>query len=148
MDFLTKELVDTFVYSDFGKDREDSTEVKINGRTYIKFGTRTATCVVANLYKLCTPSDNSLKYVALIGISRQHPCDVKITKNEGLETANVNANISPIANIQFDHKVNWYEIKPILEGIAMAQTKRFVKTRQEIIAEGKEADLQNQKYNR
>ena len=117
MDFLTKELVATYDYTDFNVDRRDSTEVISYGRTYLKLGTRTATCVVANLYKLCTPSDNSFNYVAFIGISRQHPCDVKITKEEGLEKAQVNARISPIATIQFDHKVAYHEIKPILEGI-------------------------------
>ena len=148
MDFLTKELVATYDYTDFNVDRRDSTEVISYGRTYLKLGTRTATCVVANLYKLCTPSDNSFNYVALIGISRQHPCDVKITKEEGLEKAQINARISPIATIQFDHKVSYHEIKPILEGILYSQTKRFVNTRQEIIANGGADDLVNQKYKR
>ena len=148
MDFLTKELLATYDYTDCNLDRRDSTEVISYGRTYLKLGTRTATCVVANLYKLCTPSDNSFNYVAFIGISRQHPCDVKITKEEGLEKAQVNARISPIATINFDHKVSYYEIKPILEGILNSQAKRFVKTRQEIIASGGANDLVNKKYKR
>ncbi|MBO5003879.1 MAG: hypothetical protein J6D03_01175 [Clostridia bacterium] len=148
MDFLAKELVNTFVYTDFGKDREYATEVTINGRTYIKTGTYTATRVVADLYKLCTPSDNILKYVALVGISRQHPNDTKIKKEQGIEKAHENAMISPIATIKFDHKVSWYEIKPILEGILYSQNKSFIKTKQEIIASGKAKELAEQKYTR
>lgn len=148
MNFLDKEFVHSFFISDYNADREDQKEVRINGRRYIKFGTRTAICVVANLYKLTTPSNNQFRYVALLGLSRQHPCDSKINKEQGIEIAAENANTNPVGMLYFDHEVTYYEIKDIMMSYANTFEKQFVKTHAELVAEGKTDDLKSKKYMR
>lgn len=148
MNFFRKELVDTFFYTDLNQNREDSKEVVINGRTYIKLGTRTATTVVANLYKVWDPSVKFYKYVALVGVTRQHPCDVKVDKEKGIELANEAANINPSMTITFDHKITYHEFKNFALSYISSLEPKFIKTRQEIVAEGGEEDLKNKKYSR
>jgi hypothetical protein len=148
MNFLTKELVDSFVYSNIGSDREDSKSVVIKGRTYIKLGTVTATTIVANVYKVYDSSVKPNKYVALFGVARQHPCDVKVSREQGTEVAATNAQSHPIMQIEFDHQPNYFDLKPFMEAYINSLEVVFVKTKQELIAEGKEKELKAGKYNR
>lgn len=148
MNYLRKELVDSFVFSDANTNRELSKEVVINGRPYTKYGTRTATTIVANLYKVWDPSVEQNKYVAIFGSARQHPCDVKINKEEGIEVANTNANANPCMNVVFENKPTVDALANFADAYIASIEPKFIKTRQEMIAEGKSEQLTNKVYNR
>ena len=148
MDFLRKDFVDSYFYTDFNKNREYSKEVVINGRKHLKFGTYTATTIVANIYKVYDPSVESYKYVALFGISRQHPCDVKVTKEEGIELANIAAHSKPFMTCQFEEKPNYHTFKYMADIYLHSMPKQFIKTKQEIIANGDEEKLLWKQYRR
>ena len=94
-DFLTKELVNTFSYTTASQNRNVSTDVSINGRTYTKYGTLQAVTFVGNLYKI-----NEYKNVLVIGMSRQHPNEFNVNKEEGYERAALNTLDDPIMMIE------------------------------------------------
>ena len=148
MDFLRKELVDSFFFTDYNRNREYSKKVVINGRTYVKFGTHTATTIVANVYKVYDPSVESYKYVALFGISRQHPCDVKVTKEEGIELANIAADTNPFMTCQFDEAPSYHTFKYMADIYICSMKKQLIKTKEEIIANGDEEKLLFKQYRR
>ena len=131
-DFLTKNLVRTFDWNDLGKNRSISEEVCINGRKYLKTGVATATTVVGNLYLVYDRSVKHNKYVLLVGIARQHPNDLHIKRNEGIEIANLKSLDTPVMQIEFDHEVTWDEFKQLAEWYVEYQTPRFLKTSEEI----------------
>ena len=131
-DFLTKNLVRTFDWNDLGQNRSISEEVCINGRKYLKTGVTTATTVVGNLYLVYDQSVKRNKYVLLVGIARQHPNDLQVKRNEGIEIANLKSLDTPVMQIEFDHEITWYEFKELAEWYVEYQTPRFLKTREEI----------------
>ena len=131
-DFLTKNLVRTFDWDNLGRDYSISEEVCINGRKYLKTGVTTATTVVGNLYLVYDQSVKHNKYVLLVGIARQHPNDLRIKRNEGIEIANLKSLDTPVMQIEFDHEITWYEFKELAEWYVEYQTPRFLKTREEI----------------
>lgn len=131
-DFLTKKLIRTFDWNDLGYDRSISEEVCINGRKYLKTGVSTSTTVVGNLYLVYDQSVKRDKYVLLVGIARQHPNDLQVTRNEGIEIANLKSLDTPVMQIEFDHAVTWDEFKELAEWYVLYQTPRFLKTSEEI----------------
>lgn len=147
-EYSDKTLVSTFVSSDLNTDRSDSKVVKFNGREYIALGTRAATTVVGILYKVHEPSDNHLRYVLLVGVARQHPCDVKISLEEGVDIATQNALISPVMTMRLEDKINEQQFIDIANVYANTMKIRLVKTKAEMIFEGREEDLYNKKYSR
>lgn len=130
--FLGKELVRTFVYTTATQDREAYTDVVINGRKYTKYGTLQAVTFVGNLYKV----DD--KHVLFVGLSRQHPCDTKVNKRLGYEIASENALDDPFMIIEVNNKFNKHMFNDFVEGYMDNMMElQFVKTRQEIMLEGK-----------
>ena len=131
-DFLTKNLVRTFDWNDLSQNRSISEEVCINGRKYLKTGVTTATTVVGNLYLVYDQSVKHNKYVLLVGIARQHPNDLQVKRNEGIEIANLKSLDTPVMQIEFDHEVTWDEFEELAEWYVEYQTPRFLKTSEEI----------------
>ena len=101
LDWLSKELLETYCFSNIDEDRTRSKEVIINGRSYIKYGVECATTVVALKYKVFDPSINRHKFVILYGIARQNPGDLIITAEEGKEIAMENALINPVMKVEY-----------------------------------------------
>lgn len=148
--FGFKELVNTFEYTTATQNRDVCTEVSINGRKYDKYGTLQAVAFVGNLYKVGIEGEGywprekgpiktnkNNKYVLFVGMSKQHPCDTKINKQLGYEIAMVNAMESPIMVIEIQGKFTYRRFKNIVENYLANMNLEFIKTRQEIIAEGK-----------
>ena len=131
-DFLTKNLIRTFDWSDLGYDRSISGEVCINGRKYIKTGVSTSTTIVGNLYLVYDQSVKRNKYVLLVGIARQHPNDLRVKRNEGIEIANLKSLDAPVMQIEFDHEVTWDEFEELAEWYVAYQTPKFLKTSEEL----------------
>lgn len=147
--FLFKEKINTFVYTTATQNRDVYTDVSINGRRYRKYGTLQAVAFVGNLYKVGVPSEGYLKdggpvqnrnekYVLVIGMSKQHPYDTKVNKEIGYEIATENMLTDPIMIIEVQGKFNYYRFKDIVEMYLDTMRLEFIKTKQEILAEGKD----------
>ena len=149
-DFLFKERVNTFGYTTATQDREAYTDVSINGRRYTKYGTLQAVTFVGNLYKTNVRGEGywpkeqgpiqtskNEKYLLVIGMSKQHPYDTKVNKETGYEVAAENAINNPIIMIEVQGKFNYYRFKDIVEMYLSTMNLEFIKTKQEILAEGK-----------
>lgn len=131
---LNKELVRSFDWSDYGQNRSIEKRVKINGRTYYKQGTYTATSIVGDLYKVYDQSDEQFNYLLLIGVARQHPNDEKISFAEGIERAALNAKMNPNMIFKFAHKVNWDFFREIAENYVYNYLpKELIRTKEEIL---------------
>ena len=131
-DFLTKTLVRSFDWNDMKEDRSMYEQVCINGRDYIKMGVATSTTVVGNLYLVEDQSVKQNKYVLLVGIARQHPCELNVRRSEGVEIANIKALNSPVMQIEFDHEVTWDEFKELADWYVAWQTPKMLKTNEEL----------------
>ena len=131
-DFLTKTLVRSFDWNDMKEDRSMYEQVCINGRDYIKMGVATSTTVVGNLYLVEDQSVKQNKYVLLVGIARQHPCELNARRSEGIEIANLKALNSPVMQIEFDHEVTWDEFKELADWYVAWQTPKMLKTNEEL----------------
>lgn len=147
MDFLTKELVDTFTFSTINVDRSGAYDVNINGRTYTKYGTYQAVTLVGNLYKVFDPSTNNYKKVLLVGMSKQHPCDTKISKETAYEIANENAQINPVITMQVGEFFKNYDFRNFCRDYVMTLKLSFVKTRSEIMNEEYERVFKDEMVN-
>ena len=152
--FLFKELVNTFSYTTATQDREVYADVSINGRRYRKYGTLQAVTFVGNLYKVgiqskgylnlkegenvsLKPLKNEEKYVLMLGMSKQHPYDTKVNKELGYEIATENMLTDPVIMIEVQGKFNKRRFVNIVESYLDTMKLEFIKTKHEIIAEGK-----------
>ena len=152
--FLFKELVNTFSYTTATQDREAYADVSINGRRYRKYGTLQAVTFVGNLYKVgiqskgylnlkegenvsLKPLKNEEKYVLMLGMSKQHPYDTKVNKELGYELANDNAFNNPCMIIEVHGKFNKRRFVDLIENYLDTMKFEFIKTKGEIIADGK-----------
>lgn len=132
MDFLTKELIGVYSYTNMNEDRTDVKRVVIAGRTWLKTGTATATTVVSLLYKSYNPSVKRNEYVVLMGVARQNPGDVVLDKEHGYEVAMENALMSPVAIYNFEHEIDKDFIDSIMKNYVISLPVKFIKTRQEL----------------
>lgn len=132
MDFLTKELIGVYSYTNMNEDRTDVKRVVIKGRTWLKTGTATATTVVSLLYKSYNPSVKRNEYVVLMGVARQNPGDVVLDKEHGYEVAMENALMSPVAIYNFEHEIDKDFIDSMMKNYVMSLPVKFIKTRQEL----------------
>ena len=149
--FLFKELVNTFAYTTATQNRDVYTDVSINGRRYKKYGTLQAVTFVGNLYKVgCSgegywpkeqgpiQTSKNEKYVLVIGMSKQHPYDTKVNKELGYEIAHENSLDNPCMVIEVQGKFTKRRFVDLVEYYISTMKLEFIKTRGEIIAEGKD----------
>jgi hypothetical protein len=149
--FLFKEKVNTFVYTTATQNRDVYTDVSINGRRYRKYGTLQAVTFVGNLYKVgCSgegywpkedgpiQTSKNEKYVLVIGMSKQHPYDTKVNKELGYEIAQTNMLNDPCMVIEVQGKFTKRRFVDLIEYYISTMKLEFIKTRGEIIAEGKD----------
>lgn len=137
--FLSKELVNTFAYTTATKNRDAYTNVCINGRNYIKLGTLQAVTIVGNLYKI--NNNGNIEYVLLAGMSKQHPCDSKVNKEMGYELANENANTDPFLIMKVSRNFTKTAFANMMTTYIDSMKLEFVKTTQEILAEGIDKEI-------
>ena len=144
MDFLGKNLVDTFYYTDMFNYREGAKEMRVNGRTYHRTGTYQAVTMVGNLYEYYDPIVERHKRMVMIGIAKQHPRDLSITKTEGIEKANENAYASPCIVMEVDECFGQDNFSCLCEAyIHFAVKRSFVYTLEELRNKSLEEDGRN-----
>lgn len=133
MDFLGKNLLDTFYYTDMFMNREGVKEMKVNGRTYARLGTYQAVTMVGNLYEYYDPIVEHHKKMVMVGIAKQHPCDLSITKEEGFEAANERAFVDPCLVMEVDDCFGKEQFMMMCEAYSQFAIRRaFVYTPAEI----------------
>ena len=137
LDFLRKKFIKQYVYSNIDSDRQCVKSVRINGRLYDKYGVDCATTFVALVYKVPVYGVKQFKYTILVGIARQNPCDNVLDKNIGIEIATENALADPIMSVIYSSEVDENVIYNLISSYSDGLPIQFVKTRQEIINEGK-----------
>lgn len=96
LDFLRKDLIETFYYTNMFEDR--STEIKevVNGREVVIKGQACATTLIGLLYHVYDPSVKSYKYILHIGVAHQNPADKYPDVDEEYEKAYENALAKPV----------------------------------------------------
>lgn len=138
MDFLTKDLVKSFSFSTANNWGTYEKRMVVNGRTYYKMGQYQAVTMVGNLYKCFDPNVESFKYMLMVGVAKQHPRDLKITKQEGLEVANEKAYACPSIVMEVSSDFTKEQFQMFAEcyiDFAMRKHLEFVKTPKEIANE-------------
>lgn len=130
-DFLGKELVCSYDYSDFNESRNHTTQEIINGRVWLKTGKYTSTAFVGDVYKLDVSSDEPFKFILLIGLSRQHPNERQASRKEGVEVAAVNAKFTPFASMRFMNVPTYDDFRTICETYLKTIPYQFVRTKEE-----------------
>lgn len=143
IDWLMKTLVNSYSYSNINDDRKCKKSVRINGRLYDKYGVDCATTIVALVYKVYSPSINNINYVVSFGIARQNPCDNILDKETGEEIATENAMFNPIMVTKYNDMPEEYTIDMLMRSYISGLPIQFVKTRQEILEEGKDLSQYN-----
>lgn len=131
MDYLSKELVGSYDWSDFNEERSATCPEIIKGRTYIKTGKYCSTAFVGDVYDMHLPSDEQFKYIMFIGMSRQHPNEHTASRTEGIEVASINAKMEPVATIKFITYPTYQQFKNIVEGYLASIPTQFIRTREE-----------------
>ena len=138
MDFLGKELVGTFYYTDMDHNREGAKNVVIDGRCYYKCGTYQAVTMVGNLYEYYDPIVEHHRKMLMVEIAKQHPCDLTIDKNTGYEIANENAHVNPCIVMDVDNSFGKDEFIMFCDAYSSwAIDKKFVKTGKKIHSQKK-----------
>ena len=132
MNILTKETLKTYSYTTANGNREGSMIVRINGRDYVKFGTFQAVTLVGDLCEVYDADVKRLKTVLFVGVSRQHPRDIKIDKELAYETAHLNALFNPQMVIEVGECFTQYNFREFAKNYVDTLKLQFVKTTQEI----------------
>ena len=143
MDFVQKELVGIYYYTNIDENRDGVKSVRINGREYLKFGTVVATTAVALQYKVFNPSVKHSEYITLIGVARQNPGDITLDKELGYEMAIENALINPVMNVKYSNEKDENTINNLMKAYVAGLPESFIKTRKEIEANGNDVSRFN-----
>ena len=130
-DFLSKELIGSYDWSDFNKNRNHITRENIEGRVWFKTGKYTSTAFVGDVYKLDVSSDEPFKFVMLVGMSRQHPNERKATKKDGIDVAAINAKLEPFMVTKYVNVPTYKDFAQICESYINNLPFQFVRTREE-----------------
>lgn len=132
-EMLTKELVNEYYFSDIHTDRRDGTDVVIDGRQYTKWGTKTATTIVGNLYKIGRSVEPD-KYLLLCGVARQsETTGFGITEEAAAELAAINAQINPKIMMEFDSIIDDDIFQNICFIFVEGNKKKLLKTEEEML---------------
>ena len=131
IDYLSKELIRSYEWSDFNEERRHHTNEIINGRTYIKTGRYCATSFVGEVFKIDSSSDEPFKYVMLIGMARQHPNEHNASRKAGIEIAAENAFTNPVMEFKMIALPHYEDFVKIVEAYFMTIPYQYVRTRAE-----------------
>lgn len=131
MDFLNKSLVKSFHMTFCGE--EGTKQTRINGRVFYKCGIYQSVTLVGNLYEYYDPIVEHHKKILMVGVAKQHPCDLTINKKQGIEIANENAHVNPAIVIQVKDNFKFEDFEMLSSAfMASCINREFVKTNKEI----------------
>ena len=133
IDYSTKTIEKVYSYSNVNDETRRGSQLQlINGRRYLKFGLYQTVTLVGVLYKVYDPSVKLFKHVLHVGVSKQHPSDIVVSKQLGMEIAHENALINPVCIMEVGsnwHRYHFVEFaKLYIDGLDL----QFVKTSEEL----------------
>lgn len=143
IDWLTKELINEWYWTNVDEDRSCVKSERINGRLYDKYGVNCATTAICFEYKVFDPSVNLYKYAILIGFARQNPGDVNLNMNEGYEIASENALMNPSIMLVNNIEASEDFIYSIIEAYVSSLPVKFIKTKSELLNKNENLNIYN-----
>lgn len=107
------------------------TEVKSQGRTFIKTGKFCVQTMVGNIYKAEDERTKQTRYILQIGISKQNPADLIHDKKVAIEFGQEQAMTEPVMTILLDHQPGFYEFREYARTYLVCNKQKFVMTAEE-----------------
>lgn len=132
MSILSKKLIDTFSFSTINTDRRGEMLVRIYGRNFIKLGIYQAVTLVGDLYEVYDPDVKHDRRLLLVGVSKQHPRDIKADKELAYELAHERAFTDPQIIMEVGPNFCSHDFRHLAHTYVDSLDLKFVKTREEI----------------
>ena len=132
LDFLRKDLVETFYFTNVNDDRTYANREIVNGREVYVSGQACATTLIGLLYRVYDPSVESYKYILHVGVANQGNADAVVDVDEEYEEAYINALMNPQIQYVIGDDYTSFDWKVFSLAILATQPKRFVLTDEEV----------------
>lgn len=131
LDFLRKDLVETFYFTNADDSRTYVNREIVNGREVDVRGQVCATTLIGLLYRVYDPSVKSYKYVLHVGVANQDSADAVVDTEEEYEKAYANALMNPQIQYMIGDDYTLFDWKVFSLAVLSAQPKRLVLTDEE-----------------
>ena len=132
LDFLRKDLVETFYFTNVNDNRTYVNREIVNGREVDVRGQVCATTLIGLLYRVYDPSVESYKYILHVGVANQGNADAVVDVDEEYEEAYINALMNPQIQYVIGDDYTSFDWKVFSLAILSTQPKRFVLTDAEV----------------
>lgn len=132
LDFLRKDLVETFYFTNVNDNRTYVNREIVNGREVDVRGQVCATTLIGLLYRVYDPSVESYKYILHVGVANQDNADAVVDVDEEYEEAYINALMNPQIQYVIGDDYTSFDLKVFSLAILSTQPKRFVLTDEEV----------------
>ena len=132
LDFLRKDLVETFYFTNVNDNRTYVNREIVNGREVDVRGQVCATTLLGLLYLVYDPSVESYKYILHVGVANQGNADAVVDVDEEYEEAYINALMNPQIKYVIGDDYTSFDWKVFSLAILSTQPKRFVLTDEEV----------------
>ena len=132
LDFLRKDLVETFYFTNVNDNRTYVNREIVNGREVDVRGQVCATTLIGLLYRVYDPSVESYKYILHVGVANQGNADAVVDVDEEYEEAYINALMNPQIQYMIGDDYTSFDWKVFSLAILSTQPKRFVLTDEEV----------------
>ena len=132
LDFLRKDLVETFYFTNVNDNRTYVNREIVNGREVDVRGQVCATTLIGLLYRVYDPSVESYKYILHVGVANQGNADAVVDVDEEYEEAYINALMNPQIQYVIGNDYTSFDWKVFSLAILSTQPKRFVLTDEEV----------------
>ena len=132
LDFLRKDLVETFYFTNVNDNRTYVNREIVNGREVDVRGQVCATTLIGLLYRVYDPSVESYKYILHVGVANQGNADAVVDVDEEYEEAYINALMNPQIQYVIGDDYTSFEWSVFSSAILSTQPKCFVLTDEEV----------------
>ena len=132
LDFLRKDLVETFYFTNVNDNRTYVNREIVNGREVDVRGQVCATTLIGLLYRVYDPSVESYKYILHVGVANQGNADAVVDVDQEYEEAYINALMNPQIQYVIGDDYTSFDWKVFSLSILSTQPKRFVLTDEEV----------------
>ena len=132
LDFLRKDLVETFYFTNVNDNRTYVNREIVNGREVDVRGQVCATTLIGLLYRVYDPSVESYKYILHVGVANQGNADAVVDVDEEYEEAYINALMNPQIQYVIGDDYTSFDWKVFSLAILSTQPKCFVLTDEEV----------------
>ena len=132
LDFLRKDLVETFYFTNVNDNCTYVNREIVNGREVDVRGQVCATTLIGLLYRVYDPSVESYKYILHVGVANQGNADAVVDVDEEYEEAYINALMNPQIQYVIGDDYTSFDWKVFSLSILSTQPKRFVLTDEEV----------------